>query len=90
MTTDLLQLMTEFGAAGLIGLLWVLERSAARRRDRELTEAHQRVIHDREGLDVLVHLVRQNTQAIAQFAASMRELSRTLERLDEHVRGQAA
>ena len=41
MGESILQAMTEFGAAGLIGVLWILERRHASKRDRQLDEAHR-------------------------------------------------
>lgn len=41
MGESILQALTEFGAAGLIGVLWILERGHASKRDRQLDEAHR-------------------------------------------------
>ena len=90
MSTDVIQILTEFGAAGLIGVLWLFERSLSRRRERELTEAHTRVLRDGEQIQILIRLLRQNTHAIERFDATQTRLAATLDQLDKHVRQHAA
>lgn len=71
----------EFGVAGLMGLLWVWERAYSRRRERQLSEAHERLATRDEKLAVLVGLVRRNTAAVIQFQHTQRHLAAVLEDL---------
>lgn len=81
MPTDLLAPLAQFGAAGLIAWMWLAERRAAAGRDRQLAEAHERIVGQREHLETLVALVTQHTRAMAALEASQRELAQVVERL---------
>jgi hypothetical protein len=61
--------LTSFGAAGLMGAMWLWERNTSRNREEQLDDAHQRIISDRIQLDVLVEIVQQNTQAMARLSS---------------------
>ena len=73
--------LTQLGAAGLIGLLWILERRHAATRDRQLDEAHQRLLRQNHELDVLLRVVAQNTRAICAMEAAQKRLTEALERM---------
>ncbi|MBK7405884.1 MAG: hypothetical protein IPJ41_15005 [Phycisphaerales bacterium] len=83
MPTDLLAPLAQFGAAGLIGWMWITERRAAATRERQLSEAHDRLTGRREHLDALVRLATDNTKALAALEASQRELARVVGRLGD-------
>ncbi len=76
----MLQTLTEFGAAGLIGLMWLCERGRAARRDRQLDEAHQRLLSQRRDLKLWMAIVAQNTRAIGGLEQAHRDLLRVLRR----------
>lgn len=79
----------EFGVAGLMGFLWVWERAYSRRRERQLNDAHERIVERDEKLSVLIGLVRRNTAALVQFQQTQRHLIDVLESLakaNEHRR----
>jgi hypothetical protein len=59
--------LTSFGAAGVMGAMWLWERYTSRTREEQLTDAHERVMADRVQLDALVELVQQNTQAMTRL-----------------------
>jgi hypothetical protein len=63
-----------FGVAGLIAWMWLSERRAGATREREMTEAHRRLVDDRVALDALLETVRGNTRAMTALEASQREL----------------
>ncbi len=90
MSETVLAMMTEFGAAGLIGLMWMLERRHAAKRDRQLDEAHQRMRAQRQELDLWLRLVRENTRAISGLGQAQRELIATLQRWRRRRRSEAA
>lgn len=74
MELDLIPVLTQFGVAGLIGWMWLVERRSAATRERELSAAHDRVMAQRIELESLVQLVRDNTRAVAALEAAQREL----------------
>ena len=74
MGESILQAMTEFGAAGLIGLLWILERRYASKRDRQLDEAHRLLISQGRELEIWLRLVREHTKALNGLERTQREL----------------
>lgn len=74
MESELLVHLSQFGAAGLIGFLWVLERRHAATRDRQLDEAHRRIVERQREADVLIAVVRENTRAVASLRAGQERL----------------
>lgn len=90
MVQDLLQAMTQFGVAGLMGVLWVWERTNSRRRERQLTEAHEMLLHNQAHLGALVELVRRNTEAFERFDQIHKQLCVLLEGLRHEIRCKAA
>ena len=71
---DLLQILSQFGAAGLIGLLWLVERRHGSRRERQLSEAHRRIVTQEHALDSMINVVRDNTRAIVALEHTQRQL----------------
>lgn len=65
--------LTSFGAAGLMGAMWLWERNNSRTREEQLTAVHDRVMSDRVQLDALVEIVQQNTQAMTRLSALIEE-----------------
>jgi len=81
--------LASFGAAGLMGAMWLWERKLSRHREEQLSEAHSRIIRDEERLGKLTHVVDQNTAAIARFTEVQRETCEALKYIREelhHVR----
>lgn len=81
MTDQFLEPLMQMGVAGLMGILWVWERTTTRRREQQLTDAHDRLLSQREHLEVVVRLVQRNTHAIDRFAKTQDRLCRLLEAL---------
>ena len=79
---DMLQLLTEFGAAGLIGMLWLLERRAASARERQIDESHQRIMTSNQHVASLSEIVNRNTRAIESLERSQQRMLVLLERQD--------
>lgn len=65
--------LATFGAAGLMGAMWLWERKLSRTREEQLTEAHGRIVRDEQRLERLVHVVEQNTAAVAGFTETQRQ-----------------
>lgn len=85
MSLESIESLTQFGVAGLMGLLWTWERWFSRRRERELSEAHQRLVGQREALDTLIGLVQRNTEAIERFENTQQRLNTLLERMQSQA-----
>lgn len=85
MPLESIESLTQFGVAGLMGLLWTWERWFSRRRERELSEAHQRLVGQREALDTLIGLVQRNTEAIERFESTQQGLKTLLERMQSQA-----
>lgn len=73
--------LTNFGAAGIIAALWLLERRAAATRDRALEQAHERLLAERRDTAVLIRLVRDSTRALTAVERTQRAVLAILERL---------
>jgi len=72
MELDLLASLAQFGAAGLIGFMWLTERRHAQARDQQLTEAHDRLLEQRLQLEQLVRVVGDNTRALTRVEEAQR------------------
>ncbi len=82
--------LTQFGAAGLIGMLWVFERRHAATRDRQLNESHQKLVGQERELDALLTVVKENTRAISTLEQGQRRLIDLLEHLRRSKSADAA
>lgn len=78
--------LTSFGAAGLMGAMWLWERKLTRLREEQLTQAHGRIVRDEERLKMLTHVVEQNTGAISRFSETHRQVIETLRDLSRELR----
>lgn len=73
--------LASFGAAGLMGAMWLWERKLSRLREQQITEAHGRILRDEERLGKFVHVVEQNTAAVSRFTETQRQVAETLKDL---------
>ncbi|MGD9693144.1 MAG: hypothetical protein AB7G17_10175 [Phycisphaerales bacterium] len=67
--------LAQFGAAGLIAWMWLMERRGAVQRETQLGEAHARVMEQKVQLEALMSVVTENTRAVAAVEAGQRSLS---------------
>jgi hypothetical protein len=67
-----------FGAAGLMGALWIWERRLSRSREAQLTQTHDRLMAERGQMRLLVNLVRRNTAAMSRLQTTQDQLTRLL------------
>lgn len=72
---ELMAALAQFGTAGLIGALWLWERRSASERERQLREAHERLIDSRVTLEALLGVVRANTEALQAISIQQRDLA---------------
>lgn len=77
--------LTSFGAAGLMGAMWLVERKMSRRREDELTDAHDRIIRDEQRLERLMKIVEQNSSALARFGEHQRQQTEVIKHLLEEI-----
>lgn len=89
MDEGMFEQVTQFGVAGLMGVLWVWERLHSRKREQQLTEAHARLLQERDQASLLFELVRRNTAAIERFGQTQEHLLRLLDLLASRT-GKAA
>ena len=78
--------LVQFGVAGLIAWLWMWERHHSRRRERQLTEAHHRLMRCDVHLRTVVKIVRKNTRALVEFERTQRQLQQVLEGIHDAMR----
>lgn len=77
--------LTSFGAAGLMGAMWLWERKLSRVREEQIDRSHERIMRDEERLDKLTQVLEQNTAAISRFHEMQREAYDTLKQLIEEI-----
>ncbi len=78
--------LASFGAAGIMGAMWLWERRNSRLREEELTEAHARIIRDEQRLGKLVEVVEGNTAALARFTETQHSVRAALTEIREEIR----
>jgi hypothetical protein len=81
MSEQLLTIFTQFGAAGLIGLMWIMERRSGALRERQLSDAHRQIISRERELDSLLEVIKENTRAINAVEHTQRQLLQLVQRL---------
>ena len=63
--------VTNLGVAGIMGAMWLWERRTSRVREQQIDDAHARIMADRVMLDLLMDVVRQNTEALSRLSARL-------------------
>ncbi len=71
--------LINLGAAGLMGVLWTRERMMSRQRERQLTEAHERLMRHRSEIAAITDRAERNIRAITRFAENQASLRHWLE-----------
>ncbi len=75
MSDPLITMLLQFGAAGLIGAMWLAERRQASVRERQLSEAHDRLMAQERELAALFKVVQDNTRAITAMQEMCRQIA---------------
>lgn len=86
MEETIVQQMAQLGAAGLMGLLWILERRHSSNRERELTESHVRLMEQHVELNEIIKVVNDNTTACTAMQESQKRLSGVCEQIVTELR----
>lgn len=81
MDAEVMGALTQFGVAGLICWMWLVERRAGAERERQLSESHRVLMQQRDEKDGLVEVVRDNTRAVTALEVGQRELIGAIDRL---------
>lgn len=82
----MIDLLTQFGVAGLMGALWIWERMHSRRREAQLSAAHEQLMKQERQLASLVKLVRHNTKAMVELERSNHRIGELLEEVRHAIR----
>jgi hypothetical protein len=61
-----------FGMAGFMGFMWLYERRESAKRNSQIDEAHIKLMSERQQLEALMTLIRQNTEALARLDTFLR------------------
>jgi len=71
-TIPIIDHFMSFGMAGLMGAMWLFERRESAKRNAQLDETHAKLIADKQHIDALMNLIRQNTEALARLDTFLR------------------
>jgi biopolymer transport protein ExbB/TolQ len=78
---ELAAAVAQFGAAGIVGWMWLSERRAAAVREKQLAEAHERLINERQNLDVVLRALENSTRTLTALEVGQRQVVELLTRL---------
>ncbi len=82
---DIFGTLVQFGVAGLMGVLWVWERMHSRKREQQLTRAHELLSRRDQSVSVLVRLVRHNTRTMVNFERTQQRMCDVLEGIRHEI-----
>ena len=85
LSPETFETLTQFGVAGLMGVLWVWERMHSRQRDTQLTQSHQRIVGQRERLGVMAEMIRHNAETLEQLNQTHDRLTRLMEAMSDRL-----
>ena len=77
--------LASFGAAGLMGMMWLWERRQGHTREQQISEAHSRILRDEQRLTKLTQVVEQSTAALTRMTESQRMMTDALRELTREV-----
>lgn len=77
--------LASLGAAGLMGMMWLWERRQSYARDRQIREAHGRILRDEQRLAKLTQVVEQSTAALTRMNETQRMMADALRELTREV-----
>lgn len=86
MDAQIMGAMTQFGVAGLVCWMWLSERHASADRERQITEAHTKLISSADQQSALIEVVKDNTRAMAALEVGQRGLVNAIDRIGTHAR----
>ena len=80
MESEALTIIAQSGVAGVIALMWLLERRSATAREKQLGQAHDRILEQRVQLEQIMRVVTENTRAITSLESAQRAIALMLGR----------
>ena len=86
MDAQIMGAMTQFGVAGLVCWMWLSERHASADRERQITEAHTKLISSADQQSALIEVVKDNTRAMAALEVGQRGLVNAIDRIGTDAR----
>jgi len=81
MESEIMGALTQFGVAGLVCWMWLSERRASSERERQITEAHTKLIRQDEAQRALIEVVRDNTRAMSVLESGQRSMVAAIDRM---------
>lgn len=81
MEAEIMATAAQFGVAGMVCWMWLVERRASSERERQLTESHSVLMRSAQEHDAVIEVVKDNTRAMVSLEASQRGLTGAIERL---------
>ncbi len=72
--------LSSLGAAALIGTMWLWERRQSSAREKQLDDAHSRIMSDGVKLEALMELVKQSTETLSKLVAQCDALLRRVDK----------
>ena len=76
----LIENLSSLGAAALIGTMWLWERRQSNAREKQLDDAHARIMADGVKLEALMDLVQKSTETLAKLVTQSDSISRKMDR----------
>lgn len=61
---EIVKVLSQFGVAGIVFIIWWIDRREISKRGRMLEEAHRELSQREETLTVLTDLIKENTAAL--------------------------
>lgn len=86
MEADMASVAAQLGAAGLIGWMWLTERRAGAVREKQLAEAHDRLVAERTSLEVILRTIENSTRVLSALEVGQRQLLDLLGRMASPAR----
>ena len=72
--------LASFGIAGLMGAMWLWERRTSAEREKQIGDAHERIMADGVKIEALMDLVQKNTDSLSRLLAANEQVLRKLEK----------
>lgn len=80
--------LAQFGAAGLMGWMWLTERRSATIREKQLTDAHERLLNEKHSLEVVLRALESSTRVLTAIEIGQRQLLEVLGRMQPRKGGE--
>lgn len=74
METEVIGALTQFGVAGMVCAMWLIERRASAKMEQQINETHAKLIGQIDERAALIEVIRENTRALCLLEAGQRGL----------------